>query len=87
MSLLDVIADLPGADIEAAIRDPRNLGKEAKVASDIISAALPGFSGEIVVLLVSLFVLWVKASGGGTISADPWPEKDAQLEHGGGDLK
>ena len=78
MTLLGLLTALPLNDIEAAILDPSNLGKEALVAEDIIAVAMPGLSGAVVSALVQLFVAWVYASGGGTIKPDPWPEKDAQ---------
>lgn len=83
-SILGVIAGLPLEDIEAAINDPTNLGKEAKIVEDIISVAMPGLDGMVVSALVSLFVSWVYASGGGTISSDPNPIADAQTTMGRG---
>jgi hypothetical protein len=77
-NLSGIIGGLPLADIEAAINDPTNLGKEAAVIKDIIAEAMPNLSGTIVIILIGLFVNWVYASGGGTISPDPDPEVDAQ---------
>lgn len=78
MNLLQLITALPLADIEAAMADPQNLGKEATVVEDIITVAMPGLQGALVAALVNLFVTWVYAEGGGTITADPDPEVDAQ---------
>ena len=78
MTLLGLLTALPLNDIEAAITDPSNLGKEATVAEDIIVVAMPGLSGAVVAALVRLFVTWVYASGGGIITPDTWPVKDAQ---------
>lgn len=85
MSLSGILSALPSDDIVAAIQDPSNLGKEATVAGDLIVAALPGLTGAAIALLVQLFVGWVYASGGGTISPDPLPMTDAQttLNRGG----
>lgn len=87
MTLQGLITALPLNDIEAAMQDPTNLGNESKAAEDIIVAAMPGLTGAVIAALVQLFVAWVYASGGGTISLDFDPEVDAQLSHGGGDLK
>ena len=76
-SLSALIDGLPLSDIEAAISDPSNLGKVATVAEDIIVAAMPGIDGAVIAALVSLFVAWVYASGGGTIRPDPLPMTDA----------
>ena len=83
-SIINIVTALPTNDLQAAFDDPTNLGKEAKVVEDIISAAMPGLDGAIVVALVSLLVTGVYASGGGTISADPDPEVDAQTVVNGG---
>lgn len=87
MSLASILTTLPVDDIVAAMQDPTNLGKEAKVAEDAVSEAVPGVAGPVAAALIALFVAWVYAEGGGTIALDTWPEKDAQLSHGGGDLK
>lgn len=79
-NLPSLIAGLPLADIEAAINDPTNLGNVAAVVEDIITTAMPGLEGAAIAALVSLFVAWVYASGGGTIAPDPDPETDAQTQ-------
>ena len=84
MTLPGLLTALPIADIEAAVEDPTNLGNEAKVAEDLITTAMPGLSGTVIAALVQLFVAWVYASGGGTISPDPDPEKDAQTRQSRG---
>lgn len=66
--LLTLLTGLPLEDIEAAILDPTNLGKEAKVVENILAVAVPGLGGEVGSTLVALFVVWVQASGGGTIA-------------------
>lgn len=78
MTLAGLVSALPEGDIVAAIQNPSNLGNEAQVAEDIIVAAMPGLAGTVIAALVQLFVVWVYASGGGTITPDPLPEKDAQ---------
>lgn len=78
MTLLGLLAALPESDIEAAIKDPTNLGKQAAVAEALIVAAMPGLDGAVIAALVQLFVAWVYASGGGTIAPDPLPMTDAQ---------
>ena len=78
MNLEGVLTALPVNDIVAAIQDPSSLGNESKVAEDLIVAAMPGLSGAVVAALVQLFVVWVYASGGGTITPDKEPEVDAQ---------
>jgi hypothetical protein len=77
-NLSNLVASLPLATIEAAINDPTNLSKQALVVEDIISDAVPGIDGVILIILVSLFVNWVYQSGGGTIAPDLDPEVDAQ---------
>lgn len=77
-SLTNVLSSLPIEDIEAAIGDQSNLGKEAEVVKDIIAITLPGLDGMLVSLLITFFVAWVYRSGGGTIRPDPNPEVDAQ---------
>lgn len=76
--LATIVSSLPLSDIEAAIQDPSSLGNEAKVAEDIIVAAMPGLTGAVIAALVQLFVAWVYASGGGTITPDPNPITDGQ---------
>jgi hypothetical protein len=83
-NLSGIIDGLPLADIEAAILDPSNLGKEATVVEDIIMLAMPNLTGTIVTILISLFVNWVYASGGGTISPAPDPEVNSQTQTQGG---
>jgi hypothetical protein len=78
VNLSAIIEGLPLDDIEAAINDPTNLGKEAQVVEDIISLAMPNLTGTIITILISLFVNWVYASGGGIISPEPDPEVNAQ---------
>lgn len=80
MTLGGLITALPEADIVAAIQDPSNLGKEAQVAEDIISVAMPGLTGAMIAALVQLFVVFVYSQGGGTITPDPLPMTDAQLK-------
>lgn len=87
MTLQGLLTALPVDDIIAAMQDPSNLGKEAKVAEDAVSLAVPGIAGPLLAALIALFVAWVYLEGGGTISLDFDPEIDAQLSHGGGDLK
>jgi hypothetical protein len=60
------------------MQDPSNLGKEAQVAEDAIGIAVPGLTGAVIVALIQLFIAWVYASGGGTITPDPDPIHDAQ---------
>lgn len=78
MNLLEIVSAVPIDDVTAAVQDPRNLGKEAKVVEDIIGVAVPGLAGPVIAALVALFVAWVEASGGGTISPDYDPIHDAQ---------
>ena len=78
MTLQGILTALPVDDIVAAMQDPTNLGNEAKVAEDAVSVAVPGLAGPVAAALIALFVAWVYASGGGTISPDPDPEVDAQ---------
>lgn len=78
MTLQGLLTALPLNDIEAAMQDPSNLGNESKVAEDIIVAAMPGLTGAVIAALVQLFVVWVYASGGGTITPDPLPMTDGQ---------
>lgn len=84
MTLQGLLAALPVDDIVAAIQDPSNLGKQAQVAEDAIVIAMPGLSGALVAALVQLFVVWVYAAGGGTITPDPLPMTDAQTTQGRG---
>ena len=78
MTLQGPLTALPVNDIVAAIQDPSNLGKEATVAEDLIVVAMPGLNGAVIAALVQLFVVYVFASGGGTITPDPDPIHDAQ---------
>ena len=78
MNLEGVLTALPVNDIVAAIKDPSSLGNESKVAEDLIVVAMPALPGAVVAALVQLFVVWVYASGGGTITPDQEPEVDAQ---------
>lgn len=87
MNIGAVLTNLPSDEIVAAMQDPTNLGKEAAIAESLIGLTMPGLPGAVLAALVALFVAWVYASGGGTIGLDAWPERDAQLSHGGGDLK
>lgn len=87
MDILSFITALPIEDIQAAVADPRNLSKDSTVVKDIISTAMHGIDGVVIDALITVFVYAVYSSGGGTISLDPDPEVDAQLQHGGGDLK
>lgn len=84
MNLADAIAAAPVADVSAAMADPRSLEKWAKVATDLVSIALPGPEGFLIVAAVNAYVSLVKASGGGTISPDPDPIHDAQTTMGRG---
>ena len=78
MTLQGLLTALPVDDIVAAVRNPSSLGNEAKVAEDIIVIAMPGLSGAVIAALVQLFVVWVYAEGGGTITPDQDPIHDAQ---------
>lgn len=76
-SIIDIINSLPLEDIEAALANPTSLEADSAVIKDIISVACPLISGTIINILVTLFVQWVYASGGGTIVPDPLPQTDA----------
>jgi hypothetical protein len=78
MTLQGVLTTLPVDDIVAAMKDPSNLGKEAKVAEDLVGTFAPGIAGPVAAALIALFVAWVYASGGGTITPDPLPMTNAQ---------
>lgn len=78
MTLSQFLNVLPLDDIEAAIKDPTDLRTVAQVVQDGVSIELPGPPGVALNMLISLYTYWVYASGGGTITADPNPEKDAQ---------
>jgi hypothetical protein len=84
MNLQEIVTGLPFADIEKAIAEPTDLGSVAKVAEDAITLAMPGLSGAMISVLVQLFVVWVYAEGGGTITPDPLPMTDAQTSLGRG---
>ena len=84
MNLADDIAAMPIGDVAAAFKDPRNLAVWGKLAEDIVSIAMPGPEGALACEAISLYVQWVLASGGGTISPDPDPIHDAQTTMGRG---
>ena len=65
-------------DVFTAAHDPRNLGKDAVVIQDVISIAVPAPYSGLINTGISAYVVWVKLSGGGTISIEYYPIRNGQ---------
>jgi len=65
-------------DLVKAAKDPRNLRKDTKAIEDVLLTITPPVIGLSTMIAIEIYVHWVYASGGGTISLEAYPIRNGQ---------